>query len=165
MEKKMTHVSSDHKYLNGMLLRKELYNILRERVIEYIVEKKRYRDKDYSAKKLATDIGTNTRYVSAVIKTAFDVNYSTYVNKYRIEEACSLLTDRRYKDLTVDEIADMVGFSNRQSFYTAFEKFEEMTPRRYRVLYMQLPADIDMPKKKGRKLGSKNKSKEPDIDV
>lgn len=106
---------------------------MQEKIIKIIVMEKKYRDKDYSAKCLAEDLGTNTRYISAVVNTRFHMNYTSLVNKYRIDEARSLLVDKRYKDLAIDQISDMVGFSNRQSFYASFYRFLGVTPREYRL--------------------------------
>lgn len=106
---------------------------LKDRILEIIVMKKKYKDPEYSARQLAADLGTNSRYISAVVSTRFHCNYTTFVNKYRIEEAMSILTDKRYQDLNVEEVGEMVGFSNRQSFYAAFYKFVQMTPRDYRL--------------------------------
>ena len=98
---------------------------------------KKYKDKDYSAKKLAEDLGTNTRYVSAVVNVRFHMNYASFINKYRIEEAMSILVDKRYQKLRMEEVSDMVGFANRQSFYASFYKIMGMTPREYRVQHLQ----------------------------
>ena len=95
--------------------------------------KKKYKDKDYSAKKLAEELGTNTRYISAVVNVRFHMNYTSFVNKFRIEEAMTILTDKRYMDLNMEEVSDMVGFANRQSFYASFYKIMNMTPRDYRL--------------------------------
>ena len=97
-----------------------------------IVFQKKYRDKDYSAKKLAEEIGTNTRYISAVVNTRFHMNYTQFVNSYRISEAMTLLVDKRYQNQNVAEIGDMVGFANRQSFYASFFRFRGIAPRQYR---------------------------------
>ncbi len=43
-----------------------------------------------------------------------------------------LLTDRRYVGKTVEQIAKMVGFANRQSFYSSFMRFVGKTPNLYR---------------------------------
>lgn len=83
------------------------------------------------------DLGTNTRYVSAVINVKFHTNYSCFVNKYRIDEAMSLMVDRRYQKLTMEQISDMVGFSNRQSFYASFYRIMNMSPREYRVKFLE----------------------------
>jgi AraC-like DNA-binding protein len=60
------------------------------------------------------------------------MNYTQFVNKHRIDEAMSLIVDKRYQDQNVAEIGDMVGFANRQSFYASFFRFTGITPRQYR---------------------------------
>ena len=124
---------------------------LQGKILQVLLIQKKYRDKDYSAKKLAVDLGTNSRYISAVISVKFHVNYATLVNSYRIEEAMSILVDKRYLGLTMEEVADMVGFSNRQSFYAAFYKLKNCTPRDYKMEYLeQHPEYRDAVKKKNK---------------
>ncbi len=115
------------------LVSEKMMKELKEKILNVIYRKKKYRDKTYSAKRLAEDLNTNTRYISAVVNVCFDMNYTSLVNKYRIEYAKSLLGDRQYGDLRMEEISDMVGFSNRQSFYAAFYKFTGITPRKYKI--------------------------------
>jgi len=110
---------------------------MQEKIMQIIVMQKKYRDKDYSAKKLAEDLGTNTRYISAVVNTRFHTNYTSFVNKYRIQDAMTILVDKRYQDLTMEEVSDMVGFANRQSFYASFFKFQNITPREYRMKHLE----------------------------
>jgi AraC-like DNA-binding protein len=116
---------------------------------------KKYKDKNYSAKQLAIDLGTNTRYISAVVNVRFHMNYSSFVNKYRIEEAMSILTDKRYQDLRMEEVSDMVGFANRQSFYASFFKLMNMTPRDYRIQHTKQFAQKPVAKKAKRKKTNK----------
>lgn len=115
------------------LVNPKLMSELKVKIVKILLKKKKYKDKDYSAKRLAEDLGTNTRYISAVVNVCFDMNYTSLVNKYRIENAKSILTNRRYSDLRMEEISDMVGFSNRQSFYAAFYKFTGQTPRQFKL--------------------------------
>ena len=115
------------------LVSPKLMDEMKERILEVIVMQKKYKDKNYSAKRLAEDLGTNTRYVSAVVNVRFHMNYTSFINKYRIEEAMSILTDKRYQDLRIEEVSDMVGFANRQSFYASFFKFTGITPKEYRL--------------------------------
>ena len=115
------------------LVNPQLMDEMKEKILEIIVMKKKYKDKDYSAKKLAEELGTNTRYISAVVNVRFHMNYTSFVNKFRIEEAMTILTDKRYMDLNMEEVSDMVGFANRQSFYASFYKIMNMTPRDYRL--------------------------------
>ena len=43
---------------------------------------------NYSAKDLAKELKTNTRYLSAVVNSRFGMNYSRLLNEYRIKEMC-----------------------------------------------------------------------------
>lgn len=122
------------------LVSPDLMDKLKDQILEKILIEKKYKEKDYSAKRLAEDLGTNTRYISAVVNVKFHMNYTSFVNKYRIEEAMTLLTDKRYADLTIEEISDMVGFSNRQSFYASFFRLQGITPRDYRVAHKPVQA-------------------------
>ena len=119
------------------LVSPRLMDEMKEKILNIIVMQKKYKDKNYSAKRLAEDLGTNTRYVSAVVNVRFHMNYASFINKYRIEEAMSILVDKRYQDLRMEEVSDMVGFANWQSFYASFYKLMNMTPRDYRLQHLQ----------------------------
>ena len=114
------------------MIRAELADELYDKIMNVVVFQKKYRDPNYSAKDLAKDLNTNTRYLSAVINSRFGINYSSLVNEYRIKDALHLLIDKRYIEKNVEEISAMVGFANRQSFYAAFYKNVGETPRGYR---------------------------------
>lgn len=118
------------------LVRAELVDELYEKILHIFVVQKKYKDPDYSAKKMAEELSTNTRYISAVVNIRFGQNYSSLVNEYRIKDAQYLLVDKRYMDKTMEEISAMVGFANRQSFYAAFYKLNGITPRSYRISHM-----------------------------
>ncbi|MBQ7572500.1 MAG: AraC family transcriptional regulator [Bacteroidaceae bacterium] len=117
-----------------MQLRSELVDELYDRIMQKLILEKKYRDPDYSARQLAQELGTNTRYVSAVVSLRYQDNYSTLVNDFRIREAAYMLTDKRWGDLNVEDIGLAVGFSNRQSFYASFYRMKGITPREYRLL-------------------------------
>lgn len=114
------------------LIRAELADELYERILNIIVIEKRYRDKGFSAKELAKMLNTNTRYISAVINSRFNTNFSCLVNEYRVKEALHKMTDKRYADMTIEEIGTAVGFANRQSFYASFYRIMGETPNHYR---------------------------------
>ena len=133
------------------LVSPKLMDEMQEKILNIIVMQKKYRDKDYSAKKLAEDLGTNTRYISAVVNVRFHMNYTSFVNKYRIDEAMSLLVDKRYQDLRMEEISDMVGFANRQSFYASFYKIKGITPREYRITHLSQHPTLKAAKEKAAK--------------
>ena len=114
------------------LVNEERRAALKAEIVNTLKRKKKYKDKDYSARQLAKDLETNTRYISAVINVCFGMNYTSLVNKYRINEAVQVMKDQRYDTLSMEDISDWVGFSNRQSFYAAFFKFMGMPPKQYK---------------------------------
>lgn len=52
-----------------------------------------------------------------------------YINRKRIEAACRLLSETQ---LSVQEISEKVGFSDKSHFYRMFSKFMGGTPAEYR---------------------------------
>ncbi|MBQ2043574.1 MAG: AraC family transcriptional regulator, partial [Bacteroidaceae bacterium] len=95
------------------------------------------------------ELGTNTRYISAVINMRYQDNYSQMVNEFRIKEAMYLLKNFHSRKMTMEDIALNVGFSNRQSFYSAFYKRTGMTPRDYRMQNeIELQGKLDERRKK-----------------
>ena len=118
------------------LIRAELADELYEKILNIIIIDKRYRNKDFSAKELAKELETNTRYISAVINSRFNTNFSCLINEYRIKEAQHKLTDKRFQEMTIEEIGNLVGFANRQSFYASFYRVMGETPNNYRRRHM-----------------------------
>ena len=86
----------------------------------------------YSFPNLEQAVWPNTRYISLVIRRKFESNYTSFINKHRIEEALTLLSDKNLDNLTVADIAEAVGFSTRQAFYVSFNKITGMSPKEYR---------------------------------
>lgn len=123
--------NKDAAYRN--LVNPELMDRLESQILDIIVKQKKYLDKDYSAKQLAADLDTNSRYISAVINVRFKMNYTSFVNKQRIKDAMALLASKDNKNLNMEEISDMVGFANRQSFYASFYRINQITPREYKL--------------------------------
>lgn len=109
----------------------DTFDKLKEQILHTLVVEKKYRDRTFTAKKLAALLHTNTRYISIVLSVRYHLNYARFVNRLRVEEAMALLQDKRYASMNVEDISDMVGFSNRQSFYRAFCMFTGKTPRQY----------------------------------
>jgi len=110
----------------------ELIESLQRKIQQKIVFEKKYRDKSYTAKMLAEELETNTRYIAATLSMRYNTNFNNYINKYRINDAISMLTNKRYAEMNMEEIGLIVGFSNRQSFYTAFKEITGVSPKVYK---------------------------------
>ncbi len=63
-----------------------------------------------------------------LFKTATGMNYTDYVNKYRIEKSC---LDLIYSDKNITQIATENGFNNIQYFSKIFKLYMKCTPKQY----------------------------------
>jgi len=51
---------------------------------------------------------------------------------YRVEEAKAILKTELGKKLTIEEVAERVGYNSKSAFNTAFKKFTSQTPSTFR---------------------------------
>lgn len=122
------------------MIRAELADELYQKIIDIVIVKKKYRDPNFSSKDLSKMLKTNTRYLSAVVNSRFNMNFSCLLNEYRIKDALRLLADKKNANKNVEEISAMVGFANRQSFYAAFYRIMGETPNGYRKNMLEAKA-------------------------
>lgn len=71
------------------------------------------------------------RAVSRAINACNGTNFHTFLNGYRIREACRLMKTTDPQRHTVEFIATSVGFQSRTSFATLFKKTVGLTPSDY----------------------------------
>jgi len=114
-------------------LRSERAAQLFVKILEKLTTGKLYRDPKFTAQKLAEELHTNTRYISAAVALHTGDNYNALVNSFRLRDACRMLRSARYAQYTAEEIGLLSGFSSRQAFYLAFHRNKNCTPRQYRM--------------------------------
>lgn len=84
---------------------------------------------DFSVERLAAVLGLPVRKVSKTINDGLGQNFSTTLQTYRIREACRRLSDTEtYAHLTIEAIAESLGFKSRSNFNTVFKKITGLTP-------------------------------------
>lgn len=69
-------------------LNTEKANELYIQILEKLTREKLYRDPQYNTKRLAADLHTNTRYISAAVALCTGNNYSALVNSLRLRDVC-----------------------------------------------------------------------------
>jgi AraC-like DNA-binding protein len=102
------------------------------RVWDHMVTTKRYLDNELTIDELARDLGLPPKIVSQVINEGFSSNFFDFVNKFRVEEAKSLLINPPDDKMTIQEIMYHAGFNTKSSFNTAFKKFTGQTPTQFK---------------------------------
>ena len=87
---------------------------------------------DFSLAMLAKMVDSNTKYVSMVINDTYGKNFKTYLNEFRIREACRRLSDTaHYGNMTIQAIYEQLGYKTASSFVAAFRKIIGTTPSQY----------------------------------
>lgn len=100
------------------------------RLVHLMVEEKIFRDEEISLNKLSGQLGIEPYQLSEMINEKFSMNFSSYINGYRIEEAKRMLVDE--KDRTIFSIAYAAGFNSPAPFYEWFQKLTGVSPAKYR---------------------------------
>ena len=86
--------------------------------------------KKYTLNSLSKELKTNSTYLSKVINITKGMNFSNYLNNLKIEYVLDKLTnDEQFRQVyNIKGIAKKCGFSNTQSFSTAFYKKTGLHP-------------------------------------
>ena len=81
---------------------------------------------------LAKSINESPHHVSQVINEKLNQSFFEMLASYRVEEAKTILKSDIGKKLTIEEIAERVGYNSKSAFNTAFKKFTSHTPSAFR---------------------------------
>jgi len=81
---------------------------------------------------LAKQVNESSHHVSQVINEKLNKNFFDLLAAYRVEYAKKLISDDKEMKLTVEELAEQVGYNSKSSFNIAFKKYTSQTPSEYR---------------------------------
>lgn len=100
--------------------------------IEVLMDiQKVYLEPELTLTELAKKAGTNASVLSKVINKTYGLNFSDYVNRYRVNEVIRLLEQPEYKNFTLLAVAYDAGFNSKSTFNRAFKKVTGMSPKDY----------------------------------
>ncbi|RAW02150.1 helix-turn-helix domain-containing protein [Pseudochryseolinea flava] len=120
--------SKSAKYANKKIKAEDAqFMLLRlERVME---EKAVFKNANLKLHDLAVEINVPAHQLSQLLNDTVGKSFTTYVNEYRIREACKLLATN--DNITIEAIGDDVGFNSKSTFFSAFKKQMGTTPAMY----------------------------------
>lgn len=147
MEQRLENLSNEKDLLNRFQHINQIFKFLSERVVESNREdknqivrdiaeyvEKNYQDQEMTLSKIAEAFGYARTYFSRLFKELFDMNFTSYLEKVRIDHACELLRT----DMTLEKIAGLTGYNSVYVLRTAFKRMKGMTPNDYRKSQKEL---------------------------
>ncbi len=105
-------------------------SVLVKKLLSYFEDKKPYLDPELKIWDVCKELGSNRTYISRMINTEFNKNFSGFVNSYRIQEAKRLI--EKNPDTDILSISDEVGFGSVSSFNRCFSESFHMNMSEYR---------------------------------
>ena len=101
-----------------------------DRMIDYVISdiREHYLE-DISLTSLSAKYNTSMSHLSKMIKETLKMNFSDYIAILRIQRAKELLRD---DSMSIQEIAEIVGYNDYFYFTKVFKKVEGISPSKYR---------------------------------
>jgi AraC-like DNA-binding protein len=122
---------SAKKYAKSSLSEEDKNDILKRLQVSMQTEKY-YRSNIASQSHLSRKLLIPAHHISQVINEKLGQSFFEFIAIYRIKEAEVILSDPGKRELTIDEIAEEVGYSSKSAFNKTFKKLTGKTPSEYR---------------------------------
>ena len=106
-----------------------------EKINEYLLL---HMDEKCSIESMAQHFFYHPKYLSQIIKKETGKTLSDYIQSMRIDRSKELLSQ---SDISIEQIAEKLGFSSVQHFYKRFKTEAGITPNMYRNKYLNAPRD------------------------
>ena len=103
-------------------------------ILKQMKEEKYFKSSTASLSGLSRSIGNSSHHVSQVINEKLNQSFFELLAFYRIEEAKAILKTELGRKLTIEEVAERVGYNSKSAFNTAFKKISSQTPSEFRDL-------------------------------
>jgi AraC-like DNA-binding protein len=102
---------------------------LSQRIERLFVIDKIYLNPTLKLSDVASLACTNRTYISQFFNKSKDSSFYAYVNRYRIDHACALLTSTND---TIEVVAEQSGFNSKATFYRVFTETMGCSPTNFR---------------------------------
>lgn len=94
-----------------------------------------FRNPNLTIGELAKAVNLPSYQVSQLLNVNLGKNFTSYVNEYRIEEACRMIEEGH--PFSLEAIGYEVGFNAKSTFYAAFKKVKATTPLLYKEQFLK----------------------------
>lgn len=128
-----TPVAETGSKYSGNTMNIEDKTVIYHRALEIIKTSDEIYSDEFCIARLASLTGVKEKLLSQLINELGGSNFTTLINRFRIDEACRRISDNeKYGNLTIESIGNSVGFKSRSAFIAAFKRQTGLTPSEYK---------------------------------
>lgn len=109
--------------------------IISEKLENIMFEKSLYKNPNLNLQDLSREINVSSHQLSQFLNHNLGKNFTSFVNEFRINEACKIITSN--DKLTLESVGYDVGFNSKSTFFAAFKKHTGTTPLNYQIQALQ----------------------------
>ena len=109
--------------------------ILSEKLENIMSGKSLYKNPNLSLQDVSQEMNISSHQLSQFLNSNLNKNFTSFVNEFRINEACKIITSN--DKLTLESIGYDVGFNSKSTFFAAFKKHTGTTPLNYQLQALQ----------------------------
>jgi len=110
--------------------------ILSEKLENIMNAKSLYKNPNLSLQDVSQEMNISTHQLSQFLNNNLNKNFTSFVNEFRIKEACKIITSN--DKLTLESVGYDVGFNSKSTFFSAFKKHTGTTPLNYQLQGLQV---------------------------
>lgn len=115
----------------GKKIDEEEATVLLGKMEKIMLEKSLYKNPNLSLQGLSLELNISRHQLSQFLNNNLGKNFTSFVNEFRINEACSIIASN--DKLTLESIGYDVGFNSKSTFFAAFKKHTGITPLNFQL--------------------------------
>ena len=117
---------------SGSRLKESEARLYLEKLNSFIGKEKPYLNPDLNLPQLAKEVDIPSHYLSQVINENIGLNFFDFINRQRVEDVKSKISDPRYNNFSILGIAFESGFNSKSAFNRVFKNVTGFTPSEYK---------------------------------
>ena len=106
--------------------------------IRLLEEEKIYKDETISLLKVSQILDIHPTYLSKIISHESSSNFTSILNRFRVDEVKKMLVSEQYKNLCILGVAFEAGFNSKATFNRAFKKETSLSPLEFRKSHKEV---------------------------
>jgi AraC-like DNA-binding protein len=112
-------------------LNEDLIKELKEQIDLFFNSNDNFLSSEFRLQNLADHLKVNKNLLSQVINSAYHQNFNQFINNKRIDFTLIKIRDKSWQNLSIEGMAESVGFKSRTTFNKAFKEKTGFTPSEY----------------------------------